>query len=70
MLKKISKMKTQHQVTFFVLIGFAVISFWRGAWGLMDQYISPGNYEISLWISLLSGIAVLGATNYIAKELM
>jgi hypothetical protein len=70
MFKKISEMETKHQVIFSVIIAFSVVSFWRGVWGLMDEYLLPANYRGSLWISLLLGIGILIITNYATKELM
>ncbi|MCK4968763.1 MAG: hypothetical protein KAS12_06940, partial [Candidatus Aenigmarchaeota archaeon] len=49
---------------------FAVISFWRGVWGLMDEYLFPENYKLSLWVSLFLGMFILIITNYATKELM
>lgn len=63
-------MKLKHQTIFAVVIAFAVIAFWRGIWGLMDLYLFPNNYELSLWFSLILGLAVLMATHYVTKELM
>ena len=57
------------QVVFALLIGFAVVSFWRGVWGLLDIYLLPTNMELSLWISLLMGIVILIWTHYAVKEL-
>ncbi|MCK5474505.1 MAG: hypothetical protein KAI53_03800 [Candidatus Aenigmarchaeota archaeon] len=70
MFKKLSKMKFHHQSFFAIIIAFAVISFWRGVWGLMDEYLFPENYRLSLWISLILGIGILIGTHYITKELM
>ena len=70
MFKKISQMKSKHQILFAILIAFAVVSFWRGIWGLMDEYLFPDNYQLSLWISLVLGIVILIITNYATKELM
>ncbi len=70
MLKRISGMESRHQVVFAVIIAFAVVSFWRGLWGLMDVYLLPNNYELSLWASLILGILILVGTNYATKELM
>ncbi len=70
MYKKISQMKTKHQILFSVLIGFAVVAFWRGVWGIMDEYLFPNNYKLSSIISLILGITVLAMTNYITKELL
>lgn len=70
MFKKISEMKSHHQLIFSILIAFAMISFWRGVWGLMDVYLFPDNHVLSLWVSLLLGILTLIVTNYATKELM
>ena len=63
-------MKLKHQAIFAIVIAFAVISFWRGVWGLMDVYLFPDNYQLSLWVSLILGLVILMATHYVAKELM
>jgi len=70
MIKKISKMKSHHQLLFAIIIGFAVISFWRGVWGLSDEYLLPGNYRLSLWVSVFVGILILIFTHRATKELM
>ncbi|HEA46640.1 MAG TPA: hypothetical protein ENH99_02560 [Candidatus Pacearchaeota archaeon] len=53
-----------------VVIGFAVISFWRGIWGLMDLYLFPNNYELSLWVSVLMGVVILYFTKHLIDELI
>jgi len=58
------------KVAYAVLIGFAIISFWRGVWGLLDIYLMPSNYEISLWISVIVGLIILYATKHLLDELM
>jgi len=63
-------MKSKHQIFFAILIAFAVISFWRGVWGLMDEYLFPDNYPLSLWVSVVLGVAILIMTHYATKELM
>lgn len=70
MFKKISRMKSKHQIIFAIVIAFAVISFWRAVWGLMDIYLFPDNYELSLWTSLIISLVILVATHYVTKELM
>jgi uncharacterized membrane protein len=69
MFKRISKFKTHHRILFSIVIGFSVVAFWRGAWGLMDVYVFPDNYELSSWASLILGIVVLYITHSIIKEL-
>ncbi|MBW2980623.1 hypothetical protein KY360_04355 [Candidatus Woesearchaeota archaeon] len=70
MSKKPIKREHKHRILFAVVIAFAVVSFWRGVWGLMDEYMFPNNYQLSLWTSLILGIAILIITNYTTKELM
>ena len=70
MLRKFCELKTKHQIVFAVLIAFAVVSFWRGIWGLMDIYLLPESFELSLWVSAALGLGILVITGYATKELM
>ena len=67
-MKKIKKRKSK--IMFAILIAFAVILFWRGAWGLMDEYLFPSNYRLSLWTSLFLGLIILILTRHAIKELI
>jgi hypothetical protein len=69
MFKKFRKIHPIKRVVFSLIIGFAVISFWRGLWGLWDVYVFPENYTLSLWISLVVGLIILILTHYATKEL-
>ncbi len=51
--------KRWRNVFYAILIGFAVISFWRGIWGLMDLYLFPNNLALSFTISTIIGILIL-----------
>jgi hypothetical protein len=70
MLKKLKKIKTWKRISFTLMVGFAVISFWRGVWELLDIYLFPSNYELSLWASLIIGIIILLGADHLTKELM
>lgn len=70
MLTKFKRMKPIKKVGFAILIAFAVVSFWRGVWGLMDTYLFPNDYLVSLWVSLVIGLVILIGTHYATKELM
>jgi hypothetical protein len=70
MFKKLSNMRTEHQTIFALIIAFAVISFWRGIWGLMDVYLFPNNLPMSFIASLVIGLVILILTHYTVKELM
>lgn len=70
MFRKIIRLKIRHQVLFSIIIAFAVISFWRGVWGIMDEYLFPANMQLSYWVSILIGVVILIITGYATKELM
>ncbi|MFH1391506.1 MAG: hypothetical protein ABIH20_04310 [Candidatus Diapherotrites archaeon] len=72
MWKYFGKIKEKHQITFTIIIGVAVISFWRGIWGLLDYFDSvflPGKELLGYSISILLGIIILIASGYLIKEL-
>jgi len=69
MYSKLKQMGSLKQILFALLIGFAVVSFWRGVWGLLDLYLLPNNQPASLWISIIIGVVILTATHYAVKEL-
>ena len=69
MYSKFKQMGSFKQIIFALLIGFAVVSFWRGVWGLLDLYLLPNNQPVSLWISIIVGVVILTATHYAVKEL-
>jgi hypothetical protein len=61
--------RTLKKVFFTILLGFAIIAFWRGAWGLMDMYLFPNNHELSLWISVFLGVFILYSTKNLIDRL-
>ena len=69
MYNKFRQMSNFKQILFALLIGIAVVSFWRGVWGLLDIYLLPNNLKLSLWVSLIASVVVLAGTHYIVKEL-
>lgn len=44
---------------FALLVALAVVSFWRGIWGLMDLYLYPNDLLLSFAISSIIGIIIL-----------
>lgn len=69
MFHRLKKLEPLKQAMFTLLIGLSVVAFWRGAWGIMDIYLLPNNYEISSWISIFIGLIILASTHYWTKEL-
>jgi hypothetical protein len=60
-------MKQQHQTFFGIIILFAIIVFWRGVFGLLDQYFIPNHQAMSLWLSVIVGLVILVVMHYAAK---
>jgi len=55
---------------FALIIGTAVILFWRGIWGLADKLLFPNNYLLSSTVSVIAGLLILLATHHAIKELI
>lgn len=69
MVKKHVKKRRLKKVLYAVIIAFAIVSFWRGIWGLMDLYLFPNNYTLSLWVSVAIGLAILYVTKHVIDKL-
>ena len=67
---KCSRLTRLERIIYAIIIGFAVVAFWRGSWQLMDIYLLPSNYVLSNWASLFLGIFILVLTHKAIKELM
>lgn len=65
-----SKRRSLRGVFYTIVIAFAIVSFWRGVWGLMDAYLFPDNHILSLWISLFIGILILYLTKNLIERLI
>ena len=48
-----------HPVFHSILIGTAVVLFWRGMWGVLDLYLFPENEALSFITSILLGMLIL-----------
>lgn len=69
-LKKDKKEKRNiRRISYTILIAFAIVSFWRGVWGMMDTYLFPNNEILSFSISVLIGLVILYFTKHIIGEL-
>jgi len=58
------------KVFYTLLIAFAIVSFWRGVWGLMDLYLFPSNLILSFSLSVLIGVLILYLTENLVKKLV
>jgi len=62
--------KRLKDIIYTLLIAFAIISFWRGVWGLMDAHLFPGNKTLSFAVSIIIGILILFSTENKIKSLV
>ncbi len=46
-------------VLVITIASLAIVSFWRGVWGLMDLYLFPENFTLSLLVSMIIGLMIL-----------
>ena len=69
MIKKFVKLKIYYKIIVSIVIGIAIIAFWRGIWGLQDLYLFPDNLPLSFAASTVIGLGILLGTNYIVKAL-
>ncbi|MBU1252349.1 MAG: hypothetical protein KJ905_02030 [Nanoarchaeota archaeon] len=53
-----------------LILGLAIIAFWRGVWGLMDLYLFPNNPVWSFSFSVLIGVIILYSTKNLIKRLI
>jgi len=61
--------KKTHPDLYTLFIAIAVIAFWRGAWGLMDLYLFPGNELYSYVASAVLGLLLLYLNDFKLTEL-
>ena len=65
-----TKKRSVKKIGYTILIAFAIVSFWRGVWGLMDLYLFPNNLTLSFSISVLIGIAIVFLTKHLIDKLI
>lgn len=51
-----------------LVLALAVISLWRGLWGVMDAFLFPDNMPLSYLASLCIGIFLLYFTHHRIEE--
>ena len=66
---RVKKWEIKHHITTALLVGFALILFWRGVWMLADLYLLPDNPTISAIASIIIGILILYIRDLDLKEL-
>lgn len=67
---KKERVSKKRKLVITLVTGLAVISFWRGAWQLMDLFVFPNNFLLSNFVSLVVGFVVLVLMHKVIKGLM
>lgn len=62
-------LKSNHPNWYSIVVGFLIILFWRGIWGLMDIYLFPGNESTSYIVSGVVGLLLLYLNDFRLKEI-
>ena len=57
--QKITQLKAQYPIVNAVVIILAIIMLWRGAWGLLDEFLFPGSPILSYFASIALGALIL-----------
>lgn len=68
MLEEILEKTTIKDIIPIIIISIAIVSFWRGIWGLMDLYIYPNNSLLSHSISVGIGLIVIIAITFYRRK--
>ncbi len=69
MFKKYKNRNKLYRFMYHLITGLAMVIFWRGAWGLMDLYLFPGNQALSYVVSIIFGLILLFINDFSASEL-
>lgn len=77
MLNYFNRLKRHHKIIFALIIGFSVVLFWRGVWGLVDILTTPmylgehyNIYLTSFLSSVIIGLLILIASDFVIRELV
>jgi hypothetical protein len=68
MLEKILKKTSLIDLLIIFFASLAIVSIWRGVWGLMDMYLLPESPTLSLIISIVVGLMILFTIAFIRKK--
>lgn len=67
--KKIEQFERRHHIFTAILIGAAIILFWRGIWMLADEFLFPSIHWLSAVIGLVIGLVILYVRGFHLREL-
>jgi len=62
-------LKRTHRNFYSIIVGSAIILYWRGIWGIIDTYLFPNNDLLSYTVSLILGIFLLWVNDFSLREM-
>jgi hypothetical protein len=62
------RLKKKHPNVYLILTASALIMFWNGLWGILDQYLFPDNPLLSDSICIVVGLAILYFNDFSFNE--
>lgn len=63
------RFKHKHKLIHILLVAIAVVMFWRGVWGLLDEYLLPDLPVVSYTLGIIVAFAILYFDDFHLKEL-
>ena len=67
--KRIRIFENRHHIFAALLIGTAIVLFWRGVWHLADIYLFPNQDVVSAAVSIAIAFLILYLRDFDLKEL-
>lgn len=62
-------LKRSHRNLYSIILGTAIVLYWRGIWGIFDLYFFPNNELLSYVLSAILGIFLLWINDSRLKEI-
>ncbi len=58
----------RHELAIAICLVVAIVSLWRGIWGLSDNYLFRENEVLSYFASIVIGLVILGYAHYRIRQ--
>ncbi len=70
MIQDVKNVRSFKAVASALVLGIAIVAFWRGVWGLMDLYLFPSNPAASYGVSAFAAVIILLSTKNLIKHII
>lgn len=62
------RLGVRREVLITICLVVAIVSLWRGIWGLSDKYLFQENEVLSYFASIVIGLIILGYAHYRIRQ--